>query len=463
GTAGILLAATGTSLFRRYSPVDLPRLAEIHLNFTVLAFSAGVAFLASLLSGLIPALRLLSSDPQGSLQQNSSRTLGSRPGYRLRAWLMGLQVFGCTMLLLLTGLFTKSLLYLLHQDKGFETGHVAVAEVRLAPKTYSTEQSRVAFDDGVLQSLRAIPGVKAAGLVSAMPLEGESWIEFLRRVDRPNQEGPLVNARWVSPGYFEATRQKLLAGRFFEERDRNVNHIVLSEGEAKALWASDDPIGSQVNVLGRTYTVIGIVADSRSTSLKAPPARVAYVYYNYRPPNTIFFVARGEQRAEDLVSNMREAIWKQAPDITIARVKTLEAQLTESLAPERFQTLVLVSFGMAALLLAMLGIYGVWSYSVASRKQEIGVRMALGATRGKVYALTFGAASIPVFTGLVSGLAASILAARVVQKLLYGVQAVELPIILMVTGLFLTAAAAAAFLPARRAASIDPMEALRSE
>ena len=160
---------------------------------------------------------------------------------------------------------------------------------------------------------------------------------------------------------------------------------------------------------------------------------------------------------------MRQAIWKYAPDVTIARVKTLDSQLTDSLATERFQTAVLLSFGAAALLPAMLGIYGVLSYSVATRKQEIGVRMALGATRSNVYALTFGEAAIPVFTGLATGLMASVPAGRLIQKLVYGIEVVDPAVILIVTGLFLVSAAAAAFLPARRAASVDPMEALRSE
>jgi predicted permease len=463
GAAGILLASAGLDLFRRYSPVDLPRLSEVHLNLTVLLFSVLLTFGASLLSGLLPALRRVSTDPQTSLQQSNGRTVGSRHSNRLRTWLIGLQVFGCTALLLVTGLFSKSLLYLLRQDKGFETGQVAIAEVRLTPKTYGADLSRLAFDGAVLENLRAIPGVQTAGLVSAMPLEGESWIEFVQRVDRPNQEGPLINLRWVSPGYFETTRQRLISGRFFEKHDRSLNSAVLSEGEAKALWGSENPIGGQVKIRGRTCTVIGVVADSRSTSLKSTPARMAYLHYKDQPPYATFFMVRSTQAADTLVPSMRQTIWKYAADVTIARVKTLDSQLTDSLAPERFQTSVLMAFGIAALLLAMLGIYGVLSYCVVTRKQEIGVRMALGATRSSVYALTLGAVGTPVFVGLATGLITSLLAGHVIQKLLYGVQVVDPSVILIVTGLFLVSAAAAAFLPARRAASVDPMDALRSE
>jgi len=410
----------------------------------------------------LPALRLLNADPQASLQQSCNRSIGSRQGNRLRRWLIGLQVAGCTALLLVTGLFSKSLLHLLGEEKGFDTSQIAVAEVRLTPQSYDKDQSRINFDDAVLANLRAIPGVQSAAMVSAMPLGGESWIEGVQRVDKPNLETPLINFRWVSPGYFETTRQRLVVGRFFEERDRNLSNVVLSEGEAKALWGGGDPIGGQVKIEGRVFTVIGVVADSRSTSLKTPPARMAYVHYKDRPPFPSYFLIRAAN-AGALASAMRQAIWKYDPEVTIARVKTLDAQLTDSLATERFETLVLLSFGAAALLLAMLGIYGVLSYSVVTRKQEIGVRMALGATRAKVYALTFAEAGAPVFAGVIVGLAASLLAGRAIQTLLYGTQAVDAPVILMVTGLFLLSAAAAAVLPARRAASVEPMEALRSE
>ncbi|PYT77390.1 MAG: hypothetical protein DMG40_23615 [Acidobacteria bacterium] len=462
GATGILLAKAALSLFLRYTPVGLPRLSEIHLNLSVLLFSILLTFGASLLSALLPAVRLLTIDPQASLQQSSSRSFGSRQGNRVRRWLIGLQVAGCTTLLLVTGLFSKSLLHLLAEDKGFDTTEVAVAEVRLTPQSYGTDQSRVNFDDAVLANLRAIAGVQTAAMVSAMPLGGESWIEFVQRVDKPEMESPLINFRWVSPGYFETTRQRLVAGRFLEERDRNLSNVVLSEGEAKVLWGNEDPIGGQVKIESRTFTVIGVVADSHNTSLKTPPARMAYVHYKDRPPFATYFLIRAPNTG-GLLSAMREAIWKYDPEVTIARVKTLGAQLTDSLATERFETLVLVSFGAAALLLAMLGIYGVLSYSVVTRKQEIGVRMALGATRAKVYALTFAEAGVPVFAGVIVGLAGSLLAGRAVQTMLYGTRAVDPPVFLIVTGLFLLSAMAAAFLPARRAASVEPMEALRSE
>jgi putative ABC transport system permease protein len=463
GLAGVLLAVAGLHLFRDYAPVDLPRLSEVHVNVTVLFFALALTCASSVLFSVLPALQLLRTSPLASLQQTNSRSVGGRQSGRLRRWLIGLQVLGCTVLLLITGLFSKSLLYLLYQDRGFETEHVAIAQVDLPPNTYGAAQRRTAFDDAVLQNVRDIPGVHSAALVSAMPLEGQSWIEAVHRVDQPNEEAPLVNLRWVSPGYFETVGEQLVAGRFLEERDRDLRSAILSDNEARALWQNGNPIGGQITTEGRTFTVIGIVGDARNTSLKSPPAHMVYLHYTDRLPYATFFIARSEQSASALVAGMRQAIWKHAPDITIGRVKTFDAQVSDSLAAERFETLVLMCFAGAALLLAMLGIYGVLSHSTVIRTHEFGVRVALGATRREIYRLTLGEAGIPVFAGLCAGVIASTLAARVIQTFLYGIQAVDPSVILTVAALFLTAAVAAAFLPARRAASIDPMEALRSD
>jgi ABC-type antimicrobial peptide transport system permease subunit len=229
------------------------------------------------------------------------------------------------------------------------------------------------------------------------------------------------------------------------------------------LWGAENPIGGQINALGRTFTVIGVVGDSRSTSLKAAPARMIYVHYVYRTPGQTFFIARGTHGADTLPALMRQVISAQSPHVFVARTKTLNAQLNDSLARERFQTFVLIAFGASALLLAVLGIYGVLSYSVAARKQEIGLRMALGASRSSVYALTMLEAGFPVAGGLAAGLAVSFWIVRLIDKFLYGAKAVDLPVIASVVLLFATAATAAAFFPARHAASVNPMDALRPD
>ncbi len=187
GASGVLLAAGGVNLFRHYSVVDVPRLAEVHINLTVLVFSLAVTAGASILFGMLPALRLAHVPPQEALQANSGRATGDRHRQTASRWLVGLEVAGCAALLTITGLFGKSLLHLMTQDRGFDTRRVAVAQVDLSRKTQADSAGRVAFDDSVLEALHAIPGVESAGLVSAMPLEGESWIEEIVRSGSPQQ------------------------------------------------------------------------------------------------------------------------------------------------------------------------------------------------------------------------------------------------------------------------------------
>jgi predicted permease len=422
GVAGVWLADMAVNAFRYYAPIDLPRMAEIHLNWSVLFFATILIIGSGLLFGLLPALKFLHANPQGALQSNSSRTQGTRRSRSVRSWLIGFQVFACTALLLITGLFAKSLLHLLGSDKGFDTAHVMIAEVNLSGNSYAKDQHRIAFDDAVLDKLRTLPVVQSAGLVSAMPLEGETWIDGIFRTDRPNNSPPLSNMRWISPGYFETIREKLVAGRLFEDRDRNEKTAIISGSAAKAAWPGENPIGRQIQWRDVKYTVIGIVRDARNNSLKLPQANMVYLLYTVLPPYSSFFLVRSTQPPDRLAASMRKVIWDYDPTATIARIKSLDSQVSDSLAPERFHTLVLVAFGTAALFLAMLGIYGVLSYTVATRKQEIGVRMALGATRQRIHALTMSEVTIPVLAGLLGGWAASLLIGRVVRTLLYGVK-----------------------------------------
>ena len=462
GAAGSSLAFGALGLFRRYSPIELPRMSEIQPNITVLLFAVLALAAAVLVFGMAPALHLLRTDPQQALQ-NSGRMQGSRTNSRARLILIGVQVCGCTALLLITGLFAKSLATLMHNARGFDTTNVVAAEVNLRGHIYDEDAARVSFDEHVLEKLRALPGVTHTALYSAMPLEGETWIDGIFLPEQPSRHGQLANFRWVSADYFRLVRQVLVAGRFFDEGDRDSNRAVISETTAKAVWPHENPIGRTMLWHGKPFTVIGVAGDSLTNSLKDAPTRMVYLPYRTNTPYTSYFLVRSEQRPDSLIPAVRRAIWAQDPGVTIARVKTLESQVKDSLAMERFQTFILVAFGAAALMLAMLGVYGVLSYVVAGRTQEFGVRMALGATRQSIYRLTMNEAARPVVIGLFAGWAASIAAGRLVRNLLYGIGTMDWSVTAIVAVVFFTCAAAAAFVPARRAATADPMQALRNE
>ena len=463
GLAGILLSQSAIRFFLHNAPIDLPRLEEVGTNMWVMCFAIAVTVLTGIAFGLLPALKALNVDPQAALQQNGNRAAGAYNATRTRSWLIGTEVFAATALLMVMGLLDQSLLHLLNEHRGFTTGQVFSAEVDVDGQRYSEPASRAAFDDEILRRLRSLPGVQAAGLVSSMPLSGENWLDGVFRTDRPKSDFKVSNYRWISPEYLSTMRIPLLRGRPLRESDRNLKSALISEHTAKVVWPQEDPIGRQFRRGDKTYTVVGIVADTRSNSLKDQPGLVVYLSYWDNPPYPTFFMVRTAQNSAAIEEAMRHLIWSYDPEANIPHVRSLDEQVNESLAPERSQAFVLSSFGVAALFLAILGIYGVLSYSVSRRVQELGIRIALGAPRRSIYVLTMTGAGWPVAAGLVGGTVVGVFAGYLIRSLLYGVSPVNVPVTTMVGAIFIVVAGLAAYFPARRAASVDPIKALRME
>lgn len=460
GVLGVCVAVFAVHRFASYAQIAVPRSGAVEVNVGVLAVSVLLTVGASFIFGVLPATRTLRAQPQQALQ-GSGRTSGSRGSNRLRRALVGLQVFACTTLLLVAGLFARSLIHLSTSDKGFSTSNIVAADVALQGTAFD-DAARASFDDGVLAKLRGIPGVQSASLVSYMLLEGGSWIDGVNPVGHEDS-GTLANYRWISPGYFATLQQKLLEGRDLDDRDRTAKSAVISQATARAVWPNQDALGRQFRRNGNTFTVVGVVADARNNSLRDAPANMVYVPYWDNPPYRPHFLLRSTQDPSLLTSSVRTAIWNYNPDVTIARVHTLDDQLRESLAPEHLQTSIFIAFGVAALLLALLGIYGTLSYAVEARTREVGIRMALGATRGSVYGLMLGMIVTPVAIGLALGWLASLAIGRSLSALLFGTTPANLAVALPVLLVFASAALVATLVPCRRAASIEPVEALRAE
>ncbi len=461
GILGIVLAFAAIHWFSQYAKLAIPRTGAISINLGVLALSVALTVGASLIFGVLPALRLLRIRPQQVLQ-GTGRATGSRWSNELRRWLVGAQVFFCTALLLVSGLFAKSLVKLSTFDKGFSTDHVVAADVLLQGKEF-TDESRTSFNDGVLAKLRSLPGVQSASLSSAMLLEGETWIDGVNPTEGSNQAHALANYRWIGPEYFTVLEEKIVAGRALNEHDRGTRNAVISEATARAVWPDRDAVGRQFTRNGKPSTVVGIVADARNNSLRAAPVNMVYLPYWDNPRSSVYFLVRGSQEPPALMESVRSTIWSYNPNVTIARVHTMDSQLSDSLAPEHLETAILVAFGAAALLLALLGIYGTLSYAVEARTQEVGIRMALGATRQSVYRLMLATILAPVASGLLLGWVASLGIGRSLAALLYETATTDPGVIAPVIGLFIVAAAAATFVPCRHAAMVEPMQALRTE
>jgi predicted permease len=474
GAAGVALAFTGVRLLLALVPANVPRLNEVQVSAPVLLFAAGLSITAALVSGVLPALRSLRVDPQSALQANSSRTVNSRDGFRTRSILVAGQVACTVVLLIITSLVLRSFSRLLRQDRGFDSSHVTVAQVDLfAPefgdKLPNSKGVKLAFADRTLTALQQLPGVQSVTVTSAVPLTGETWVDELKRPDHPMPEAqrPLINLRWINDDYLATMRIPLVAGRNLTATDRANPYVALiSERTAREGFPGENPIGRTISDIvpddERSVTVIGVVADTRVNGLKNAAAMVYIPYWTFTPW-TLTFLVRSSEPSSALIPEMRHAIWQIDPQVAIPSLKSMDDQLSESVATDRFQAMVLSGFGAAALLLALLGVYGVLAYSVTLRRQEFGIRIALGSGKGELIGLVLRQASYPVLLGTGVGLAMALIALRWVRSLLYQTPVMDPLAIGGSVLLLLVAAAAAAIIPARRAASTDPMGALRME
>jgi predicted permease len=452
----------------------LARLNEVQVSLPVLVFAAARSVASALVFGILPALRSLNTQPQDALQANSLRTVNSRQGSRMSGILVAGQVACTVVLLIVTSLVLHSFSRLLHEDRGFDSSHIAIAEVYLYSPAYddkapNAEVMKRDFADRALTALQKLPGVQSATVTSAMPLAGETWIDELTRPDHPMPEAqrPLVNMRWVSPDYLATMQIPLIAGRNLAASDRANPYVALiSERTAHEAFPGENPIGRQIADIvpdgQEPVTVIGVVADTRINGLKDTAAMVYMPYWSFIP-RSLSFLVRSSQASDTLISPMRQALWGIDPQVAIPSLKSLDEQLSDSVSTERFQVVVLTSFGAVALLLALLGVYGVMAYSVSLRQQEFGIRIALGSGKGALTGLVLRQTAQPVLLGTGAGLAMALIALRWVRSLLYQTPVMDPVAVGGSILLLLVAAAIAAILPARRAASTDPMRALRME
>jgi predicted permease len=477
GLGAIAFAFLGVKLLTVMA-ASLPRLNEVHLSAPMLIFALGLSLLTSLGFGILPALRSLRVMPQSALQASSTRLSSNRQAARSRKLLVTVEVACSVTLLIVTALITRSFSHLLTQSRQFNTQQMVMAEADLSTARYrnggaipdnpGADRASLARDlmiDRTLDKLRSLPGVQSAAVTSYMPLTGDMSVDGLVRPDHPVPEGqvPMANRRFTSPGYFETMGIRLLEGRDFEMRDRkNPRVAILSEKAAKAAFPGEDPIGHTIRHWERNYRVVGIAADARINDLKRNAAIFYLPYWDY-PPATPVFLVRSSQGIQTLGQEMRKAIWGIDPEISIPTVTSMDAQVAESVATERFQTVILSSFGGAALLLAVLGIYGVLAYSVSLRTQEFGIRIALGSNKAGLARLVLLDASYPMVGGMVLGLLGAAAAARWIRSLLFDTSAADPWAIGLSLATLLLAALLASLLPVRNATSVNPMRALRTE
>jgi putative ABC transport system permease protein len=473
GALGIALAYYGVRLLIAVAPANLPRVDEVQIDARVMWFSAAISILTGIGFGVLPSWTFTQSDPQQALKAGAATVTDSRSSRRLRTSLVGFEVGLGTLLLALAGLLTLSMVRLLGVDKGFTTEHVVAADITLPPALYQNKERKHAFFENVLARVRALPGVNNAAWISRLPLEGQEQVDNVVVPGRaiPEAQTPLANYRFVTSEYFRTFGIALLKGRMLEPADADRHVAVISESAAKRVWPGEDSIGKKFRSGGDTQwpmvEVVGVVGDIRSVALDEAPGLMIYQPIGPGSPKwwggRASLVVRSTLAPASLLSAVRAAIHDADAGVPILDLRPMNEIVSESVSIRRFELAIASLVGIFALALAALGIYGVVGYSVASRKQEMGIRIALGARSSDLRSLVLLQGMFPVIVGWGGGILAAVAAGSLMRSLLFGVTPHNPVTITCVSGIVIATALLACYIPARRATKVDPMVALRYE
>jgi putative ABC transport system permease protein len=468
GLLGMALAEVGVQALVALAPPGLPRLEAIGVDETAFAFALGTATLVGLLVGLVPALYASRGDLQAGLRRSSRQTAGAHQATR-RA-LVVLEVALAIVLLVSAGLLLRSVERLFAVDPGFDAANVLAMQVQVSGRRFDDDATHRFFGQA-LEAVRRVPGVDEAAFTSQLPLSGDDDEYGVHFESDPIREEDRSAFRFaVTPGYFEAMGIPLVRGRLLGEQDGAGAPVavLINESFAERKFPGRDPIGQRLHIgadEGPWATVVGVVGDVKQRSLVTSDADAVYVSTTqWRfADRALWLVARWHGDAPAPVSDVRNAIWSVDKDQPILRISTMEEVVAASAAERRFAMVLFEAFGLLALLLAAIGIYGVLAGSVAERAREIGVRLALGASRGQILALVVRQGMTLTGLGVLIGLTGAAAASHVIVTLLFGVSRLDLPTYLGVIVLLAGASAIACGLPAWRAARVDPATALRAE
>lgn len=473
GGAGFLLAVWGIDLLKSIVPGDTPRLAEVQIDAGVLLFALSASLATTVICGLIPALQSSSTQLQQALKESSRGATGGKRRAFVRNALVVSELALSLLLLIGAGLAIRSFMRVQQIDPGFKTDRLITMTLN-APSLRYPDQARVtALYKSVIDSLSTGPGVESAAASSALALGGGGL--YLGRVFliEGQPEPPASSdfpASWnvITPGYFTTTGIRLIKGRDFDERDRADGNkvIIINATLARRMFGDDDPLGKRIRSWrdeNQLREIVGVVEDVRYYGRDDELRGLVYVPHAQDAWRSMALTVRTQADPTSMASAIRSQIAAVDKDLAVANLETMTTILNRSVAPRRALMVLLAAFGVIAGLLAIIGVYGVLSYTVAGRAQEIGVRIALGATSSDVLRLVIGHGLKVTLVGVSIGAGAALLLTRFMSTLLYGVSPTDVVTFVAVSLLLLGVALAACFVPARRATKVDPMEALRYE
>jgi putative ABC transport system permease protein len=476
GLLGILLAGPAVQVLVAMAPEGLPRAGEIHLNVWVLAFTLGLSLLTTVASSLVPARRAAKVDPAEALKQDSSRGMAGQGASVLRNGLVVAEIAATFVLAVGAGLLLRTLMTLMTRDLGYETTRMLVVDAA-APAAYTKEDGMkvVRQYDELLPKLAALPGVEHVAGIFGLPTadNGSNGNYSVKGgVPMTSQHAPWAVFSIATPGYFPTMGIPLKMGRDFNAQDNYDSQrvVIISESVARQNFGNENPIGKLIQCgldeesLKNGMTIIGVVGDVRQDSPASDPGPVLYMPMAQHPyfAAETYIVLKTKVAPLTLMNTVQSEILRTNPQIA-TKFTTMDTMVGDSIAAERFRSVLIASFAGVALLLAMLGVYGTMAYSVAQRTFEIGVRMAFGAEKKTILRMILWHAAKLACWGIALGLALSFVLTRLITSMLVGVRAIDPLSLLVATSLLLVTAAVAALAPAWRAAQVDPMVALRAE
>jgi predicted permease len=474
GALGVLLAFWGVELILALDPGEVPRVTPIAVDGMALAFAVVLSLVTGVLFGVGPAWQASRPQLQSTLKDATRGTTGEGSRHFARMGLVLAEVAISLVLLVGAGLLFRSLMTLLDVPFGFTTSGVMTLQVAPTGENYRAPGHYISYWDRVLENVSAVPGVKAVALSGSAPMSpGMAVLAFQigGRPELPLHQSPLTHLLEVSPGYFSTLGIPVLKGREFIAQDagENPRAIVINEAMARREFPNDEAVGQRFSFgpdpsgEQQWLEVVGVVANVRQYRADEAPVPMTYVVHTFNPQRPYSLLVRSEGDVLSLTASVRAAIQSVDPSLPIARARTLDEVIGASLTQRRFNMTLLMVFAVIALVLAIAGIYGTVAYAVAQRTQEIGIRVALGASTGEVLRLVLTDALKPVAGGLVLGMVAAFALTRALDRLVYGISTTDAVTFITLPLLLGLVAMIASWLPAMRATRVDPMIALRAD
>jgi putative ABC transport system permease protein len=466
GTLGLGLGIWGTKLLGSYGQANLPTGFEFSIDGRVLIFTLLVSVGTGLVFGSFPALKLVRTNINSELRDEGRGTTGSHKRMQAKNLLVIFQIAVCMLLVIGASLMIQTFANLQRVELGFDPANVLSMNVSLPTVKYAKPEQQIAFFDELLRKVNAVPGVRSASISAALPLKPKRITPILPegQPEVPLGQRPFIIIEAIGTRWFETMRVPMKMGRAFSDSDnaQAPRVVIINEALARRFWPNENPVGKHIIVgRGTESEVVGVAGHVKNNGLAVDSEPQLYLPFPKLPWGNMNLLVRSTTDPHQLISTLRQQVYAVDPDQPITQVQTMDELLANFRAQPRFTVFLLSSLSSMALILAIVGIYGVISYTVGQRRHELGIRMALGAERNDVLLMIVARGLFLTMIGIVAGLIAAVASTRVMESLLYHVRSHDLTTFALASLLFLVVGTAASYLPARRAMSVDPREALR--